>query len=366
MGGSPVVSPPPAPVAAYGTPVEEAAPVSPPPPKEIDIRTMASDQESLKTSGGLGPTPVTVIPAVSADGKRMDSVGVPRKRPSGNKKALLMGLGIIVILGAAAAVAVFFVLPRFFNNTPDTNDEIATTSETTGETGSASDGITPTVPAFVHESFFSGPTNSEVEIELDEMGLSAIRSALTSAATNAITLDNTLTEFYVTTGGGASQPVVADEFLGAILPDLALATPLEEDFTGFLYNDGTNVWPGYIFALDKLADDKDLLKSILGKDLEGSGSLSGFFLNDPSAPTATAFKSGAVTGELTGIRYLPYTASGASLNYGWKGDRLVISTSYAGLKAVASIIGGTVTAEPPAAEPDTGEVPMDTGDEGAI
>ena len=342
MGGNLAVSSPPppsppsppSPPGAYEISTRETASVPPPPPKEVDIRTMASDRESLKTSGGLDPIPITVMPTVAdMDVKKIDSAGAPKKKSSGNKKALLIGLGIVILLGAAAAVANYFVLPLFLNNVADVEGELQVVVPPT-----PTPGITPTIPTFIHESFFDGPTDAKAEMRISEISLAGIKGGMTPVAANALASGNTLTEFYVTTGD-TGQPVTAEELLGTLLPDLILATPLEDDFTGFLYSDGTSVWSGYVFAIDEIAEDRDLLKDILGEDLETSSSLVNLFLNDPGLSSATAFKSGNAVGELTGIRYLPYTTSGASLNYGWKGDRLVISTSYAGLKAVASAVG---------------------------
>jgi hypothetical protein len=338
---SPLSSPPPPPPSVYKIPAEGMASVPPPPPKEVDIRTMTSDQESSKTNGGLDPMPITIIPTVAGVGaKKIDSVGMLKRKPSGNKKALLIGLGIIVFLGAAAAVANWFVLPLFLNNVADVAEESPVVVPEESE--STLPDITPTIPTFIHESFFSGQTDAEVGVRVDEISLAGIKGGMAPVVANVLASGNTLTEFYVVAGGGdMDQPVTSEELLGVVLPDLILATPLEDDFTGFLYGDGTSVWSGYVFALDKTAEDKDLLKSILGEDLEASSSLNNFFLNDPGLPSATVFKNGSAVGELTSTRYLPYTATGASLNYGWKGDRLVISTSYAGLKAVASMVGNS-------------------------
>lgn len=352
MGSSPMVTPPPPPppppspptpppIGAYRSPGVGASPVPPPPPREVDIRTMASDQESFKASGGLEPTPITITPAgINADVKAVDSAGVPNKKPSGNKKALLIGLGIIVFLGAAAAVANFLVLPLFLRDTAEVPADSAQviTPEGTEVVPEATPEITPTVPTFVHTSLFtSGAIGAEVQVVVDEVSLTGMQASLDMAAANILAAGSTLTEFYMTTGE-TGQPVTSEELFGVMLPDLILATPLEDDFTGFYYSDGANVWSGYVFALDSMTEDKDLIKNILSEDLEASSSLANLFLEDPGAPSTSAFSDGSAVGELTDIRYLSYTTEGASLNYGWKEDRLIISTSYAGFKAVADSI----------------------------
>lgn len=56
--------PPPSPMAnSSGTPAPSEKPKAPPPPPpEISIRTMKSDLESLKQTGGISPTPKTFVP----------------------------------------------------------------------------------------------------------------------------------------------------------------------------------------------------------------------------------------------------------------------------------------------------------------
>src|SRR3989344_5150568 len=62
FGGPP--PPPPSPVGSASSPPSAGASgPPPPPPPQIDIRTMASDRESLQRSGGLGTEPKTFSPA---------------------------------------------------------------------------------------------------------------------------------------------------------------------------------------------------------------------------------------------------------------------------------------------------------------
>ncbi|MBU2101734.1 hypothetical protein KKH05_03415 [Patescibacteria group bacterium] len=348
MGGLPASPPPPPPappqMGASPSPVMGGpSPVSPPPPpKEVDIRTMASDQESLVSSGGLGTTATTVKPPTPLDQpvKKIDSAGAPAKSASGNKKALLIGLGIIIFLGAAAAVANFWVLPIFLNGT-DVVEPEAVAPEEVVELPQP----TPTIQSFVHKSFLKGPTDVEVELMASEVSLVAIKEALTSIAAEAIASEDTLTEFSVTTGD-EGRPVIAEDFIRALLPDVTPEISIEEDFTGFLYNDGENVWPGYVFSFRADAEDKDLLKGILSEDIEASSALSNLFLDDPGAAFSDIFKDGSKEGELTSARYLAYE-NGGSINYGWKGDKFVISTSYTGFKAVSNMIGDSEAPEAP-------------------
>jgi len=107
---------------------------------------------------------------------------------------------------------------------------------------------------------------------------------------------------------------------------------MEEDFTGFMYDTGTEVRAGYIFALDAETADLEAAKTLFEDTFEASTSLENLFLNDPGTP-AVAFKEGAA---VTGIetRWLSYSNPGTSIDYGWKGPFVVISTSFDGFKKV--------------------------------
>jgi len=313
---------PPIPPAPSVTPVTNS-PVSPPPPKQVDIRTMASDQSSFRTSGGTGVTP-QAMKSMGKAPKKVDSAG----RPVGGdkKKALLIGLGVVVFLAAAAAVANFFVLPIFLPDV-ELNEPPAGATEEIVEPE-----ITPTIPIFTHVSYFTEPVDVSAEVNVNTLSLESLNAALDQTAVNKADGETgVVTEFQVTQGLTGS-PVTTDEFLATLLPDVQFTTSMEEDFTGFMYDTGTEVRAGYIFALDAETADLEAAKTLFEDTFEASTSLENLFLNDPGTP-AVAFKEGAA---VTGIetRWLSYSNPGTSIDYGWKGPFVVISTSFDGFKKV--------------------------------
>ncbi|MCR4260869.1 MAG: hypothetical protein NUV96_00785, partial [Candidatus Colwellbacteria bacterium] len=204
--------PPPIPPTPSATPVMNS-PVSPPPPKQVDIRTMASDQSSFRASGGVGVTPQTVKP-IGKVFKKVDSAGKPVM--GGKKKALFMGLGIIVFLVAAAAVANFFVLPIFFPDVELSEAPPVIIEEPIVEAPI----ITPTVPSFTHVSYFAEPVDVSVEANVNILALSEIKASLNQlASTEANGEAEMVTEFRVTQGPSGS-PVTTNEFLSAMLSDV--------------------------------------------------------------------------------------------------------------------------------------------------
>ena len=315
--------PPPLPPSPSVTPVINP-PVSPPPPKQVDIRTMASDQSSFRASGGMGVAPQTVK-SMGKVPKKVDSAG----RPVGGdkKRALLIGLGIVVFLAAAAAVANFFVLPIFLPDVELSEPQAVTTDESAEEPE-----ITPTIPTFTHTSYFTEPVDVSAEVNVNPLSLEGLSLALDQAAANKADGElGAVTEFQVTQGLTGS-PITTDEFLITLLPDVQFTAAMEEDFTGFMYDTGTEVRAGYIFALDSETVDLEAAKILFEDTFEASTSLENLFLNDPGTP-AVAFKDGAaVTGVET--RWLAYSNPGTSIDYGWKGPFVIISTSFDGFKKV--------------------------------
>ncbi len=321
--GAFVVPPVPPSFSIDSTPV---SPVPPPPPKQVDIRTMASDQSSLRASGGMGVTAQTVRPMDKAP-KKVDFAG--RLAGGDKKKALLMGLGIVVFLGAAAAVANFFVLPIFFSDEELLNEPpIVTTDDIIEEE------TVPTVPAFTHMSYFKEPVDVSVEVNVNTLSLDSLNIALDQTAANKADGEaETITEFRVTQGLTGS-PVTTGEFLVVLFPDVQFTVPMEEDFTGFMYDTGTEVRAGYIFSLNSEIVDMEAAKAFFKDTFESSTSLSNLFLNSPGTPVP-GFKDGSTTAEGIKTRWLSFSNPNTSIDYGWKGSFVIISTSFDGFKKIS-------------------------------
>ncbi|MCR4261152.1 MAG: hypothetical protein NUV96_02385, partial [Candidatus Colwellbacteria bacterium] len=142
-----------------------------------------------------------------------------------------------------------------------------------------------------------------------------------------------VTEFRVTQGPSGS-PVTTNEFLSAMLSDVQFTVPMEEDFTGFMYDAGAEVFTGYIFALDSATLDIAAAKTLFEDTFEASTQIANLFLLDPGTPSTEGFKTGtAVVGVVP--HWLAYSNANTSIDYGWKGPFVIISTSFDGFKEVA-------------------------------
>ncbi|MDO8430029.1 MAG: hypothetical protein Q7S73_01515 [bacterium] len=331
----------------------------PPPPPEITLRTMKSDLESLKETGGSGPAPKPFTPPelkkewsapttppppppkiTPADfgsprenlkaemEKEMAPVIEEEPAASGRGKKLLLWGGVVVVAVGVGLLSYFVLFPMLFpTQTPPPPP--AVTPPTTTET--------PEVPVAttenegrIHQSLLQS-SDSAVEVNLASSDLTSLTNALNQEAQKSNPSGN-LIEVSLSDANG---PLDASKFLSAVFPELSMdniKSLFGEDFTTGLFYDQDGVWPAYIL---KLAPNANLADGqTFSTILETSTNLQNLFLTSPGTPSASGFKTGQLNGLST--RYLTYSKKGAGLNIVWSGDKLVLSTSYNGLKKVLS------------------------------
>lgn len=311
---SPPPPPPPMPSTGSGA-------VLPPPSQDVDLRTMKSDMAGLKSSGGTGVESRDFNPSeLSKDTIFTPSVDSATKAGAPKGKAFAIAIGIILVLGLAAAAVYFFVLPLFSDEAPEiVVDETPGTSEPLEE---------PEGTRFVHASFFTNDANEYTEATLGIVTVDSVNSA--HAASDAA--DGTLEEIIFTTDG---ESLMTGDVMGLFVPGLNQEV-FDEDFTAFVYHNGNGDWPGYVFLLDTDADANAAAQAV-SEEIEESTNLSAFYPESPGAPSAGGFKNGSVDG--TSTRYLSFGAPGASFNYGWSGRFLILSTSFNGFQQALGLLG---------------------------
>ena len=330
----------------------------PPPPPEITLRTMKSDLEALKQTGGAStaPKPFTppelktemsrptppppppppplpkITPSTFETKKTTDAVkpGAPvieeEAAMAGEKtkaKKVLLWVVVAVVAVGVGLIAYFFIYPLFFPSQlppPPAVTSPAPVAPSAEET--------PPLELKQHISLLQTP-NETVNKALADIDLLSVTQAMQTESQTQRPTEN-LVEIAFSDSNGQ---IDASAFLPALLPELpaSLLQPIfENDFTTALYYDADGAWPVYLFKLNfdtNISETQTVISA-----LESSVNLSNLFLAAPGTPSAAGFKSGQVNGIAT--RYLTYSQKGAALNSAWANDTFVISTSYNGLKKV--------------------------------
>ncbi len=322
--------PPPPPPPPRQRPTEGGAP-PPPPAAEIDIRTLASDTSSLKSTGGTGTEPKVFKPSDLSKESSFDasvSVDAVKRLPTSRKKAALIATAVAILIGVVAATVYIFVLPLFQSDEP----EVVIPEDNTADTGSQ---LPKPRPAFEHTSFFTVSPDATVEVVLDEVTSGEINAAVELVTESDETRESGSThEIVFTTADGA--PLTAEDILSVLLPGLS-SSFFVPDFTGFTYYDGNGTWPGYIFMLDESADGDGAGSSVAAEIEDNSDTnLALFYLTPPGQQDSGGFQDGVIGSVAT--RYLPFSGQGASFNYGWVNRHLVISTSFGGFQEVVRLL----------------------------
>lgn len=344
-------------------PMRPTTPPPTPPPPEITLRTMQSDLESLKQSGGSGsapkpftppelakdlsrpavpPPPMPKIPQTDFATQRPAAPAAPsaaapkiETEAAGGKswgKMLMWGFALILIIGAGVA-GYMYVYPLLFPQLPPAPPAPAVTTPAPTPAPVAPEAPAATtspvaapVQPKAHTSLLASPA-SVSPINLTTLDLTSLKLALQTEAAKPAAAD-TLTEVTLSnTAGQLDASAVLPLMLTSLTAD-NMKKLFADDFTAALYHDANGVWPVYVLMINNNSSLVEAQPAVTA--LESSKDLANLFLAAPGTQSAAGFKSGKVG--TTDTRYLPFSKTGASLNMAWSGNRLVISTSYNGLK----------------------------------
>lgn len=321
--------------------------------------------------GGTPPPPFPKFPPPPPP--TGGSMGAQTTKKGGGKKGtrtlIVVVLSIVLVLGVGAA-GYFFLFPMIFGGADSDSPAGASGLTTgvspqpyvppaipsvpsadalpadTGPTGGVDDtGGEVTVPNAggtsiseilesetldtTHNSLLTRPANASKEITLSALDSAAFRSALpfTSSPTPI------LTEINLKTASGKHLTLAE---LGAALgitvfSDLTKTGELDGDFTLLVYADSKGSWPVYLIKLGSgkgLADAAAKFRIGFEAAAGATGRVN-LFLSSPG--TGGVWKDGLTDG--VAGRYSVFGGvGGMALNYGWKGNVLVIGTSYDGYK----------------------------------
>lgn len=308
------------------------APVPPPPavrPPEITLRTMKSDLDALKLGATPAPKPFSGITAPAegaAPAKPLAKIELKGK----SSKSIFIISGVIVFGIIIALLGYYVIFPIIFPATVPTAPAPAS-APGPSVIPPAPTPVIPQIPSAnirPHQSLLSVPAEFQAAVSLATVNLSTLKQSLVNQVA-AGTAPNTLKELTLSDTNGQ---VAFANILSLLLPELTqgeLSNLFEDDFTALLYHDADGDWPIWVAGL-KTGADLTAAKTLVSR-LENSSALANLYLSSPGTPTG-GFKTGQINNVST--RYLVFSQKGASFNYAWVGNKLVISASFNGLKKV--------------------------------
>jgi hypothetical protein len=259
------------------------------------------------------------------------------------------GIGVAVI--AVLAVFYFFVLPKMMP-TPTPAPVVQAPAPTAP--------VAQTPPPFVHHTFFTTST-SVVALNLSGLTASDLTLAINSLNETTSTPAKTVKELQFSYSG---QPVETPQMIAALMPQASSTLPqyLDNDFTAYAYYDGQRAWPGYIFKLaanfstsTTVASSAavpvattsptstvptETLASRIASIIETSPDLANFYLLPPGNLVANSWQNGSLPNKQP-VRFARFSQRGTVFEYGWFGNYLILSTSYAGISQVETMLSGS-------------------------
>jgi hypothetical protein len=282
----------------------------PPPPPKITPADFGQPQK-MEAPKPATPAPITA-PIIEEEPKR------------GSRKLLVWGGAAVIIVGVGL-LGYFVLFPMLFPAQTLPPAPVITTPTPEQPTAEVPGEITPPAPQpLTHQPLLL--SDSLATIQLSTIDLQALTAALQQEAQKAQP-SGALVEVVM---NDASGQLPSENLLATLLPAESenLRNVFEPDFTAALYYDADGAWPIYVLQLSLESSIVEAQTAVQG--LETSQALANLFLSAPGTPNTAGFRDGQVNGLPT--RYLTYSKRGAALNFAWSGDKLVISTSYNGLR----------------------------------
>ena len=316
----------------------------PTPVSVVDVRTLMSDAESLRNSGGAeaaGST-FTVNDFVSgaAAATAAATTAVSEAKPVANKpgapKKTIIIVAVVVAVGLIAIAVIGFYLYKS-SQSPVVTEQPAEQAVPQAPAVVPTEQEAPVVaPIKTHTSALVTPAD-KVEQKTVELSLIAIKDALfTNEAGQAYPASSLKEVVLAKIGGGY---ISFSELANVILPDVdnnMIKTDLEDDFTAVVFQDKKTPMLGFIVGAKSEKADADLASLI-----EKSSSLANLFVSAPGAQ-AKEWKDGQVLEK--DVRFVAFPNAGAAFEYAWIKDKagkkyLVVATSYNAMQEIIKRAG---------------------------
>ncbi len=323
--------------------------------KDVDVRTMASDLNSIQGGGSpesYSPSIPTATPSETTPGPVPDAnfqipsvpAAAPENLPANNggpkpkkSRGALVGLIVFLVVVALGALGYFVVYPMFTTANPNSQTSSVNTAPQPVNNTSTE---TTTLPAAAPESTSSTSTSPMPSISHQSLFKTVSAAIISTSSVSASTLSNlnisttsnpALVEVVFEDQNG--NPLTLSDMLKSLISADLTKSGLDQAFdpaytSAFVYLDGNGTrWLGFVAKLSATSSLVDE-KASFGQILESNTNLKNFFSKDPG--TEGAWKNGD---SATSNRYVLFSKNGYTIDYGWNNDTLVISSSYDGYKA---------------------------------
>lgn len=326
------------------TPIPSTQPAAPIPPKTQSPFSQPPNnlptKESFSFSGGVPSSPAPMEQQFPPE---------PIKSGSGAVKGIVAFL-IVVAIGLAGY---FFIYPYFSPSvTPQVPSIVVTTPPPVEPTTPVTPPETPLQPivppskVLTHTSLFSVAADATTEAPMRMFSIASLKEAIPFTSVDVPILKEVV--FRAGEPDGKGVIILFAEFAQLLAPQTFagdVTKYFEPDFTYFVYSDKNGSWPGFVARFSSQPDlykegldvtipaTKTKIQGLLESD---GGAVSNFFLVNPG--TAQHWKDGKINSVST--RYSAFSQVGASFNYGWlPNNLLLISTSYNGAKEAVRRLG---------------------------
>jgi hypothetical protein len=272
------------PVSQPFSPVVSTVPVPPPPSSspDIGIRTMRSDEESLRMTGGAEATPQVFAgvpagpdePVFTPDVVNL-SGGKPESPKKSSKWLIIILVGLLFIAGSVL-IFKYLLLPRMCP-TPVCDPCPVVTEPIVTEP--LPEEIVEQVPIRTHTSYLTVPADQLETVQPETLSITSIKESLNQVPAEKIKPSSLTEVVFADLGGPITFLTYMNTVFPGDFPESDLSVSFEEDFTAFVYYDASSKpFPGFIAKMKTgLADDA--AKS-LGAKFETSKNFANLFLTE--------------------------------------------------------------------------------------
>jgi len=294
--------------------------VAPPIAPHVVIHTMESDIQDAKKEPqqqtDTAPTQETQKP-----------ITPPQTLTKNSIPKFLVGIVLFSItIGMVGYFGYGTIAPLFMSKTtlpiPEQSEK-TTQSQSTEETIPSA----PNEQQTTHTSFLVKPADKTISSNIKSLSFQEIKNIFASLTKeNAGALEEIVPSLNTTN--------IALKDFGALFLVSFPFSLFENDFTLLAYHDTTNISPVIIFKLKPNTENQNiaLIKTDIQRIIEQDSqtSITQLFIEDPGIPTSN-FINGGVPNSTAEIRYRTFE-NNSVFDYGWLGDKLIFTTSYAALK----------------------------------